>query len=162
MILALDLASTTGWACGEAGKAPTHGYIRFASPGAAHEAVFASALAWTNRMIDQYKPNTVVWESPLSTSFKFGRTNINTTTLLYGLPAVVGAAAYSREIYNCRRADTRDVRMHFIGQNLKRDAAKAATVLRCQQLGWNVTDDNEADALAIWHYVTTLELRRRK
>ena len=160
MILALDLASVTGWACGEADEAPSHGYIRFATAGASHEAVFFAALQWTNGMIAQYKPKTIVWESPLSTSFRIGKTNLNTTALLYGLPAVVGAAAYSRAIYNCRKADTRDVRLHFIGKNPKRAIAKAATIARCQQLGWNVTDDNEADALAIWDYAASLERRR--
>jgi hypothetical protein len=158
MILALDLASVTGWACGEPGREPSHGFIRFAAPGASHEAIFASALTWALHMLDQYRPKTVVWESPLATSF--GVTNIKTTGLLFGLPAIVGAAAYSRQIYNCRKADTRDVRIHFIGKNLRREPAKAATIARCNALGWNVTDDNEADALAIWHYVAALERRR--
>lgn len=160
-ILALDLASVTGWACGEPGGEPTHGYIRFASLGSSHEAIFAAACRWMIAKMEE-GPTIVVFESPLATSFKRGKTNASTTALLWGLPAVVGAVAYMSGCYNIRKADTRDVRLHFIGGNHKRAKAKALTVRNCQLMGWNVTDDNEADALAIWHYTCALLARGAK
>lgn len=155
-ILALDLASVTGWACGEPGGTPSHGSVRFAKPGASHEAIFAAALKWTSIMCAEHKPDLIVWEAPLSTSFKRGKTTIETTTLLYGLPAIVGSVAYLRGIYDIRKADTRAVRLHFIDQNPKRAIAKKLTMQQCRILGWNVGDDNEADALAIWSYMCAL------
>jgi hypothetical protein len=160
VVLALDLASISGWALGEPGGTPTHGYIRFAAPGSSHEAIFAAACRWMIDMMER-RPTVVVFESPLATSFKRGKTNASTTGLLWGLPAVIGAVAYMSGCYNIRKADTRDVRIHFIGSNPPRAKAKAMTVLNCQRLGWNVTDDNEADALAIWHFMCTIIARSK-
>jgi hypothetical protein len=35
---------------------------------------------------------------------------------------------------------------------MKSAIAKAATIDRCRELGWNVNNDNEADACALWDY----------
>jgi hypothetical protein len=155
-ILALDLASTTGWAVGEPGSEPEHGSLRFASAGASHEAIFARAATWTKMMLAGKDIRTVVWEAPMPTSFSRGKSNVNTTTLLYGLPAVIGAVVYNCGIYDIRKADTKDVRNHFIGCNPKRAKAKPMVIRQCQAQGWQVSDDNEADALATWHYMCSL------
>jgi hypothetical protein len=156
IIMALDLASVSGWAFGEPGGTPVHGSVRFARAGSSHEAIFARAYEWTHNKITYCAPTTIVWEAPLATSFSKGSTNSNTTTLLYGLPAVVGAAAYLRGIYDIRKADTKSVRLHFLGKNPKRAQAKRLTVMQCRAMGWEVSDDNEADALATWHYMCSL------
>lgn len=45
------------------------------------------------------------------------------------------------------------VRKHFIGHgNLPGPAAKLAVLERCRILGWQVQDDNCADAAALWAY----------
>jgi crossover junction endodeoxyribonuclease RuvC len=155
-VLALDLASVTGWAVGEPGATPEHGSIRFASKGASHEAVFASAYDWMREKIDQYHPDLVVWESPMPTSFNRGSTNTNTTTLLYGLPAVIGMTAYKSGIFDIRKATTRDVRMHFIGQNPRGHVGKKLVIQQCRALGHAVTDDNQSDAIATWSYMCAL------
>lgn len=156
IVLALDLASVSGWACGEPGGDPEHGSIRFASLGSSHEAVFAAAYRWMNDACAFRMPEVVVWEAPLPPVFKHGNSNVNTTTLLYGLPAVIGAAAYANKIYNIRKAETRDVRFHFIGSNPKRVRAKPMVIRKCRSMGWQVEDDNEADALATWSYMCSL------
>jgi hypothetical protein len=155
-VLALDLASVTGWAVGEPGGTPAHGSIRFASAGASHEAIFAAALKWISDKITFYAPGMIVWEAPMATSFRRGNTNTNTTTLLFGLPAIVGAVAYLREVYDVRKAYTKDVRQHFIGQNAKGHIGKKLVIRQCRAMGWSVSDDNEADALATWHYMCSL------
>jgi hypothetical protein len=48
------------------------------------------------------------------------------------------------------------VRRHFIGENPKRGIAKRLVKRQCIDNGWDVTDDNEADALAIWSYMGSL------
>jgi hypothetical protein len=134
-VLALDLASVTGWAVGVPGGVPEHGSIRFASKGASHEAIFADAFKWMTIRCSWWKPCTIVWEAPLSTSFMRGRTTTDVTTLLYGLPAVIGAAGYIKSIYDIRKADTKDVRNHFIGCNPKRAKAKRRTMRQCRAMG---------------------------
>ena len=156
IILALDLASVSGWAVGEPGGEPAHGSIRFASVGASHEAIFAAAYNWTHRNINTYEPTIIVWESPMPPQARRGASNINTTTLLFGLPAVIGCAAYLRGIYDCRKAYVKDIRRHFIGSNPKGAVAKKLVVKQCAAMGWDVADDNEADALATWHYMCAL------
>jgi hypothetical protein len=156
VIMALDLASVSGWCCGKPGESPAHGSIRFAHAGASHEAVFAAAARWMGDNITFYAPGLIVWESPLPTSFSRGKSNTNTTTLLYGLPAVIGAVAYLKGIYDIRKAETRAVRQHFIGCNPKRAKAKPMVMRQCRANGWDVADDNEADALAVWSYMCAL------
>jgi hypothetical protein len=97
----------------------------------------------------------VVWESPLA-GFKSGRTTNDVTTILFGLPAIVGVVAYRHGVYDIRKADTAAVRHHFIGCNPKRAKAKGMVVRQCYAMGWKVTDDNEADALAIWSFMCSL------
>ncbi len=155
-VLALDLASVTGWAFGEPGDRPKYGSQRFASAGASHEAVFFAAARWMSNACDDLAPDVVVWEAPLATIFKRGSTNTATTTLLYGLPAVMGMTAYAHDVFDIRKADTRDVRLHFIGSNPKRVKAKPMVMQQCHTMGWPVTDDNQADALATWHYMCSL------
>jgi hypothetical protein len=156
VVLALDLASTTGFAVGAPGTVPVSGSVRFASQGSSHEAVFAAALKWMSDTMAKYDPSTVVWEAPLPTTFKRGLTNVGTTTLLYGLPAVIGACSYLKGVYDIRKASPRDVRLHFIGCCPPRKSAKTMTMKRCRDLGWPVGDDNEADALALWSFMCTI------
>lgn len=155
-ILALDLASVTGWAVGEPGMMLAHGSIRFASKGASHEAIFANAYEWMLDKIAVYGPSLVVWEAPLTTTFTRGKTTNDTTTVLFGLPAIIGCAAYQRGVYDIRKAETRLVRLHFIGQNPKRTIAKRLVIRQCAAHGWDVKDDNEADACATWSYMCSL------
>ena len=155
-IMALDLASTSGWAVGLPGQTPLSGSVRFASPGASHEAIFAKAAQWMNGALVAHAPGMIVWEAPLPASFRRGTSNTNTTTLLFGLPAIVGAVAYLKGIYDLRKASTRDVRQHFIGQNPKGALGKKLVMRQCRAMGWNPIDDNESDALATWHFMCAL------
>jgi hypothetical protein len=155
IVLALDLASVSGWAVGEPGSAPEHGSHRFASSGASHEAIFNNAMDWAGEIISMCKPTLIIWEEPLP-GFKGGTTTADATAILFGLCAVIGAVAYQHGIYDIRKARTSDVRLHFIGCNPKRKLAKPMVVRQCRAMGWDVFDDNEADALATWHYMCSL------
>ena len=155
IVLALDLASVSGWAVGEPGGTPKHGSIRFASKGASHEAIFHHAMQWIECRILIDKPDLIVWEAPLG-GFKNGKTTSDVSTILFGLPAIVGVVAYQHQIFDCRKADTAAVRHHFIGCNPKRAKAKPMVVRQCIAMGWEVADDNEADALATWSYMCAI------
>jgi hypothetical protein len=141
-VLALDLASVSGWAVGEPGGKPLHGSIRFAAKGASHEAIFANAMEWMQKKIVFTRPRLIVWEAPLA-GFKHGKTSNDVTTILFGLPAIAGAIAFRCGVYDCRKADTAAVRHHFIGCNPKRAKAKPLVMDQCVKLGWAVEDDNE-------------------
>ena len=107
-------------------------------------------------MLAAYRPTTIVWEAPLPTSFLRGRTNSDTTALLFGLAAVVGLTAWREGFTDLRIATPAEVRVYFIGTNMRRAEAKAETKARCRALGWTYRDDNEADALALWAFMCSL------
>jgi hypothetical protein len=149
-ILALDLATRTGFAFGAAGEKPRFGSIRFASVGASHEAVFGKAITWAHGMFRDLAPDQVAYEEPMQ--FRGGKSRAGNDEILYGLPAIMQGVAHNLGIHDVRKAAVRDVRLHFIHRNAKREIAKRETMRRCRLLGWDVRDDNEADALALWHY----------
>jgi hypothetical protein len=49
-------------------------------------------------------------EAPLPTNFRRDESNVNTTSLLYGLPAIVGAIAKMHRIFDVRAAETKAVK----------------------------------------------------
>lgn len=155
-VLALDLATKTGWAVGCLNDVPRFGSLRFAREGHSMAAHFAGCAQWLNDMVAVETPRLVVFESPLPTSFTFGRTTADTGRWLIGLTAIVEATLYGRG-FDVREASVTDVRRFFLGtNNFKRDDAKLATKRRCIELGWQVGDDNAADACALWLYQCSL------
>jgi hypothetical protein len=159
-ILALDIATTTGWARGRVGERPKAGSIRFGKPEASANAVFAHCLSWlSNTLEPQPRPDIIVVESMLSPEAKVGNTSRDVRDRLAGLHGIVRAVAFLRGVYTVNEAGVGQVRAHFIGaSNLKRAIAKREVVDTCCRLGWlsAATDDNAADALALWSYAVAL------
>lgn len=156
-VLALDLATTTGWAEGEAGGKVRSGRVRFAPPGSSPAAVFAGAQEWIEARLKAFRPRVIVYEAPLPATVVHGRTNADTAQLLLGLPAIIEAGAHRSGVYDIRAANVQDVRGYFLGPNrrrLKRHEAKTATLRMCRAMGLEVDDDNEADAVALWFYAS--------
>jgi hypothetical protein len=157
VLLALDLATTTGFVAGAIGGTPVHGSKRLASPGASGPEVFGGYIAWLVDMIKVHAPRVVVYEAPLAPSIVKGKTNVNTVRRLMGLAALTEGVAYRMGIYTVLEATVADVRQHFIGRrNLPGDEGKRAVAMRCRQLGYEPTDDNAADALALWDYACAM------
>jgi crossover junction endodeoxyribonuclease RuvC len=156
IILALDLASVTGWALGAPGEIPRSGSIRFARSGHSMAAHFRGCRTWLTDFVTISKPDIVVFEGPLAPSYVAGNTNTDVVRALMGLIAIVEEALYDTRI-QVREATVSNVRAFFLGTNrIKRDEAKVATKRRCRELGWPVTDDNSADALALWAYMVNI------
>ncbi len=155
-VLALDLATMTGWAVGEPGTAPRFGSMRFAREGHSMAAHFAGCMQWLADFNAVERPRLIVFEAPIPPVFKLGKTNMDTTRWLIGLCSVVEATLYGKG-FDVREASVSDVRRFFLGTgNIKRDDAKIATKRRCRELGWMVGDDNAADACALWLYQCAL------
>lgn len=153
IVLALDIATRTGFAVGAPGRQPENsGSLRFV--GDDHEAIFADALKWCAGMLRTYHPHIVAWEAPIAVSFKRGFTNVNTTKILYGLPAVFGATARLLGIADVREVPVQTIRRVFLGNGrIKKAVAKRLVMRECRARGWEPVDDNEADALALWSCV---------
>lgn len=144
-ILAFDLATKSGWCRGCPGETPRFGtmllhgdkpgryrafreWVQLMLPGAARVAFEASALP----MLVQ------------------GRTNFDTVRFLIGLAEHLEEMCEG--VVPCCEHRTSDVRCFFIGRNMKREAAKAATVERCELLGLMPANHDEADAIAVWAF----------
>jgi hypothetical protein len=158
IIAAFDLATNTGWAAGALGDhVPAFGSIRFGAREASHEARFAHALEWTSDFLKRNRVDLIVFEEPLHYGLRRGKdgkpaSGPGNDEISYGLAAIVQAVAHLRGVYDVRQVRTIDVRRFFLGDNPKRKIAKRETVGRCRALGLKVDDDNQADAIALWHF----------
>ena len=148
-VLALDLATVTGWAYGRPGEVPIFGHLRFVSQGTSRAGLYRAFRSWLDRG-DGYQPDLIVYESSAVPSIMAGKTNIDTIKTLIGLAEHLEEWAYNR--VELREASVSQVRSHFIGRNMKANIAKPMTMERCKELGWNVENHDDADACALWDY----------
>ena len=158
IILALDIATTTGFARGRVGEVPIGGSVRFGKTNASNNAVFAACLKWIARELEpEPRPEILIVESMLSPEAKVGATSRDVRDRLAGLHGVVRAVAHLRGIYEINEAGVAAVRAHFIGSSHeRRDRAKSLVLDRCKQLGWDANDNNCGDAFALWSYTAAL------
>ena len=149
-VLALDLASVTGWAYGRPGDVPRCGHIRFVNRGDPRAACYRQFRGWLERVATQRNPGLIVYESPAVPSIMAGKTNIETIKVLMGLAEHLEEFCYDR--IELREASVSQVRSHFIGQNLKSKFAKPMVLEKCIARGWPCTTTDESDACALWDY----------
>lgn len=156
LILALDLATVTGFARGRVGEIPTAGSIRFGKHGVRDHVIFGDAIHWMNATLHD-PPDMLIVESMLSPLAMRNETSRAVRDRLAGLHGIVRGIAHLRGVGEIAEASVGDVRGHFIGdRSLKREAAKRAVMERCKALGWTAPDDNAGDALALFSYACAL------
>jgi hypothetical protein len=156
LILALDVATVTGWARGRIGEIPTAGSIRFGKPGVRDHVIFADAINWLHAELHE-PPDLLIVESMLSPLAMRNETSRAVRDRLAGLHGIVKGVAHLRGVGEIAEASVGDIRAHFIGdRTLKRFAAKQAVMERCRMLGWPCPDDNAGDALAGWSFACAL------
>ena len=151
-VLALDLATTTGWAFGAPGSIPRCGHIRFTKPGASRAETYRVFRTWLEDRwnVRDHQPDLVVYESPAVPSIMAGKTNIETIKRLVGLAEHLEEWCFKK--VELREASVSQVRVHFIGQNMKSAFAKQKTYDQCRMLGWEVENFDQADAAALWDF----------
>lgn len=156
-ILALDLASQFGWAEGAPGETPRFGSKRFAPAGAEPEDVFAGAIREMTPRLAAFPPRVLVFETPSLFQLRDGKSNPRTVEVLFGLPAIIQGLARHFRVPIIRKASANSVRKHFIGNGrMPRAQAKKAVVAECRRRGWNVRNDDEGDACALWDYAASI------
>lgn len=152
-ILALDVATATGWARGRVDDArPSYGSLNFGKDGASTDQIFARALVWLSGYLAGDTPDLLIMEAMLPPAALKGRTQRAATERLAGLQAIFRAVARLRHVRRVELVQVPDVRRHFLGDNPRRIEAKRRTREECARQGWPVEDDNAADALACWSY----------
>jgi hypothetical protein len=156
-ILALDLATEAGWCRGPLDGAPSFGTIAFARGDDTDQEIFGRALRWLSVLLEpQPRPEMLVLESLLPAAAAIP-SNKKTRDRLAGLRAVILGVADCRRIRRIEEIAVGDVRHHFIGtRSMKRAAAKREVMRTCRRLGWNVEDDHQGDAGALWSYACSM------
>lgn len=166
-IMALDLATRTGFAIGKPGGAIRSGSVRLRDSEDINSRGFRKLGIWLRDQFSVEMPELVMIEAPLPVGAmidwdggdghrpKF-RSNPNTIFFLNGL--VSGAHTICGPYgVRCLEASVQTVRKHFVG-HARPENPKAAVIARCRQLGLMASqnkDDNEADALALHDYAVS-------
>lgn len=141
-ILALDLATKCGWACGSPDGEPTYGTKVLPSTG---EDIgrFADAFnTWLLDMLTLESPAVVVFEAPVLS----GTTSLATARKLYGLAWHTEFCCRLRQVRVCEH-HLQSVKKFFAGSGR---ADKADMIAAARRQGWDPKDDNAADALGLW------------
>lgn len=154
MILALDIATRTGWAAGT--DRPVTGVIDLSGVDGigARGSLF---LDYVDRMVQDMRPSLVVFEQPLMG----GKGSVATMRLLQGLAVAAEVACHWHDT-PVREVPMATWRKHFIGRGWaprgeRSDWCKIQAMAKCRQLGWDPKTHDEAEAAGIWHYAYCLK-----
>lgn len=147
VILALDLASKIGWALGKPGARPKHGAHQLPSTGD-EIGRFAHAFdLWLSDTLTMHKPERVVFEGSVMPGI--GKTTPMTVRKLTGLTWHTELVCHRRDVI-CNEANVSTIKKFWAGSG---NAKKPDMIAAARAHGFSVgRDDNQADALALWHY----------
>jgi Holliday junction resolvasome RuvABC endonuclease subunit len=170
-ILALDIATITGWAMGPASDNPQYGTVRLkARDDHPREAAY-NLMCFLADIFRAEVPDFVVWEEPMPPIFhanqaaKTGKVQQNNASMT--LPVMLDGVIYAcctRKGVPCAAVNRMKVLNHFTGKARWGGGAEAkrAVVSRCHMLGLlpkNVKNDDIADAISIWHWAAATRYR---
>lgn len=150
-VLALDLATQTGWASRNDNGSITFGSFRLPKTGDNVGAYLSAFHHWLIEIVDLFdKPSlTVVFEAPILPK----TTGIKVVRKLQGLAGHTEFICDQMGVKSCMEVNNKSVRKHFIGNGgAKRDDAKRMTIEQCTKRGFRPQNDDEADALAVLDY----------
>jgi crossover junction endodeoxyribonuclease RuvC len=157
-IIALDLATATGWAVGMPEAEPRFGTFTLPSTGDDIGRFLVKFEDWLNDMITVEGPGLVVFEAPI---LRRGGGNPVVARKLMGLANCVETICYRRDV-RCRQAHLATVKKSFAGSGR---AEKSDMIAMARRWGWAVRNDNEADALGLWQLAVRMaapEVHKRR
>jgi hypothetical protein len=148
-VLALDLASTVGWAYGQLGDRPRFGTWKLPHIGgegcryAAFENELIAAMAL-------HRPSHLILEAPLSFAALLGVSNARVVQQQYTLRGIAFSEAY-RGYCSVSEVSSDMVRGELMGQSrFAKDTVKREVVRFCWRHGFKVPDHNAGDAVMVW------------
>lgn len=150
-VLALDLASTVGWAYGRttSNAGPAFGAIGLPKTGGegARYACFQNELI---PMLERLEPKSMIVEKHLPLP---AMNNVQSARQQLGLLAIALSEAWRYRIA-VNEIDAVSVRMEVLGYAYPRKGSdiKQSVVAYCRSRGWFVPDHNAADACLIWEW----------
>lgn len=157
-ILALDLATCTGFACGSLREGVVeHGSHTLPKTGANVGLFLVFFRKFLTDTIIRLAPGALIYESPILFGMK---SNITTLRKLYCLGGMTEVVAQDLNL-DCTEENVETITTHFLGKGKgvprRGDERKRATVARCVERGWDPGDHNAADALALLDLALSLK-----
>jgi Holliday junction resolvasome RuvABC endonuclease subunit len=154
-IIYFDLATETGYAAGSIRGVEAFGTFRLERTDENIGKFLNEADRKLSKLIDRFAPDLIGFESPF---IHRQRDTIIRLRKLSGLANVVEQIADRCEI-PCVEATTDEVCRNFCGRDYPRrsEAKKIAVSVRARDLGYQVANHNEADAVAGLHFLIALE-----
>lgn len=151
-VLALDLGSATGWACGVPGTKPVMGAVKLGIAGN-YGSIGGALHTWLWDAIDIHKPGYIVFEAPLPS-----HRGIAAGRIALGLAMMVETVGYQAEIMT-RECAVKTVRKRIIGTG---NADKEDVMAWCQAQGWKPPTHDAADAAALWELACRVRLGKAR
>ena len=147
-LLSLDIATKLGWCHGDTGGGdPVSGVHALPKTGEELGPFLHSYGHWLKKLLETERIERVIFEEAIMPS---GMTNLTTLLKLYGLIGMTETVCYTKQIPVFQIA-AGTWKKAFCGRgNFGKSAKPYPPIARCQEMGWTVKDDNEADARGIW------------
>lgn len=161
-ILAIDCATSLGWAFGDSAGDPISGFVE--SMGPDRDGKYSGCIRWMTNMMNEHKPDRIAIEAP----FVSEHTSFKQMELAYGMQACLLGTARRKGCLKVSQPAVNSIRSVFIPQpplpkgekrpKLDGDQKKLLVRRRCLELGWITEDDtnlDQTDALAVWAYTVS-------
>lgn len=170
-VLALDIATTTGWAMGPAGANPGYGTVRLKGKDEHPRDAAYNMMCFLADIFRAEVPALVCWEEPMPPIFhvnkaaKSGRVQQNNESMT--LPVMLDGVLYAcckRKGVPCLPVNRMKVLSYFTGKGRWGGSveAKRAVIERCHSLGLmpkTLRNDDIADAIAIHKWASATQFK---
>jgi len=142
---ALDLATQFGWTWGDGSRQPSFGHVQLPKAhGEEYGRLFNAYRAWLRGMIAMDRPDWIYFERAMTNEHE----GQSAAIILIGLTAMTLEICYERKI-PWKHITAKSVRKHFCGHG---GVKKEEVGFYCRQRGYEVSNHNAADSIALWHY----------
>lgn len=159
LVLALDIATKTGFCHGEPGSRPRYGSVLLRGEGASDGSLLAAMADWMGNSLKLFNPTAVAYEAPLPGG---QHSSINAGKIALRLSGIVELVCWRRSI-RCDPIHVKTVRAQVIGNG---NCKKPDVSDWVDKQGWPVPmwhgepDYDACDAIAVWGYATGLRVKR--
>ena len=170
-VLALDIASRTGWAYASAEQVqawplvpmacrehPRVAYSHFSVTAGVAGSVWASFQDHVQDLLKVHAPTLIAYEAAIR-RMRNGKSTAETIERLLAFKAMTQYTA-ARWRVPAVAGNVQTVRKHFVGMGRPADA-KATVIDGCRRRGWDPKNDDQADALALLDWAIA-DLRARQ
>jgi hypothetical protein len=149
-ILTLDLATHFGWCFGPANGEPRWGAMKLPTDPKGMGATAKAYHLWLTEIRRELLPDMIAFEAPIN---GMGQTNMRAQMILKGL---IWHTEFVGEMVgvDCVQVGNGAWKKHICGSGrVSKKMKPYPPIVECKRYGYDITNDNAADAVCIWMYV---------